>query len=117
MEWTGIGVEMEWKGVEKRKRTKVNWEDEWITIPPTPLNRPWLVMTGLNSFYFIYLVYNRWEDKDEGRGERRGARGEKRERRGDMRRRGKERDIMKRKGGREGMNLFPSLHTCLISAS
>lgn len=38
MEWTGNG--MEWSGLEKAKRTKVNWEDEWIMIPPTPLNCP-----------------------------------------------------------------------------
>lgn len=54
MEWTGNG--MEWNG--KREKSE-EWEDEWIMIPPTPLNCPWLVMTGLNSFYFIYLVYNR----------------------------------------------------------
>lgn len=63
MEWTGIGIgngmEMEWTG--KRDKSE-EWEDEWIMIPPTPLNCPWLVMTGLNffiKFYFIYLVYNR----------------------------------------------------------
>lgn len=74
MEWTGNGngVEMEWTGNGKKDKSE-EWEDEWIMIPPTPLNcpnRPWLVMTGLNFFYFIYLVYNRWEDKDEERGER-----------------------------------------------
>lgn len=70
MEWTGNG--MEWTGKGKKEKSE-EWEDEWIMIPPTPLNCPWLVMTGLNSFYFIYLVYNRWEDKvgEEKRGEKR----------------------------------------------
>lgn len=54
MEWTGNG--MEWSGLEKAKRTKVNWEDEWIMIPPTPLNRLWLVMTGL-VFLFNFILY------------------------------------------------------------
>lgn len=47
MEWTGTGSEngnlkMEWTGMEwkKGKRKKVNWEDEWIMIPPTPLKPP-----------------------------------------------------------------------------
>lgn len=66
--WKWSGLEMEWNGERKKvdwkwKRDKSEeWEDEWIMIPPTPLelpNCPWLVMTGLNSFYFIYLVYNR----------------------------------------------------------
>lgn len=42
IEWTGnlewSGLAMEWSGLEKR--TKVNWEDEWIMIPPTPLEPP-----------------------------------------------------------------------------
>lgn len=94
MEWTGNGMEwrkeksglemeMAWKG---KKDKSEEWEDEWIMIPPTPLsNRLWLVMTGLIflllkiSFYFIYLVYNRWEDNVRWEGEREVQRGERRE--------------------------------------
>lgn len=55
IEWTGNGMEMEWNG--KRDKSE-EWEDEWIMIPPTPLNCPWLVMTGLNfllsNLFYIY---------------------------------------------------------------
>lgn len=69
MDWTENGMEMEkgkkWtgngNGVE-RKGKKVNWEDEWIMIPPTLLsNRLWLVMTGLNQFLLFllnFILYN-----------------------------------------------------------
>lgn len=44
--WSGLETEMEWKwnGMEwtgKGKKDKSEeWEDEWIMIPPTPLNCP-----------------------------------------------------------------------------
>lgn len=35
MEWSGNG--MEWNG---KKEKSEEWEDEWIMIPPTPLEPP-----------------------------------------------------------------------------
>lgn len=74
MEWRKekSGLEMEWKW-KKGKGKKVNWEDEWIMIPPTPLEPPVACDDWPYFFqiFLIYLVYNRWEDKDEERGERR----------------------------------------------
>lgn len=58
MEWTENGVDWKrkWNGVDWKREKSEEWEDEWIMIPPTPLELP-VACDDWPYFFYLILFY------------------------------------------------------------